>query len=128
MTNPLALASDAIEQLLAKHRAEDELRVAKKEVERQERVLSLVTHDLRAPLTAAKACAQLIESRLEDSRYCKSVAGRIVNAMDRGDRMIHDFLDAHRVRSGLPYPIRRQACNLTEIASKTIEEMNSLHR
>jgi signal transduction histidine kinase len=57
-----------------------------------------IAHDLRGPLTAAKANASMVER----------LAARIMGDMDRCDEMIRDFLDAQRLRVGDRQGIRNR--------------------
>jgi PAS domain S-box-containing protein len=98
-----------------------------KERELRERFVAALTHDLRTPLTAAKMSAQLLLRRGADPAQLQRVAGRIVDTMDRADGMIRDLLDAGRIKAGERIPLKREECDLTEIAQATVEDMASVH-
>ncbi|MFA6238043.1 MAG: HAMP domain-containing sensor histidine kinase [Bacteriovorax sp.] len=93
----------------------------------REKFVSLLTHDLRTPLTAIKMSAQLIQKHNEDSKAVELYAQRINNSVDRADRMISDLLDANRIRSGEKLPLKIEYIELTELVKKTLNELTIAH-
>ena len=70
----------------------------------KEDYLALISHDLRAPLTAIQAEAQLLERQLAhdgnvDSAYVKRTTSIVANAR-RMNAMIHELLESSRLESG----------------------------
>jgi signal transduction histidine kinase len=96
------------------------------EQERELRIqfISGLSHDLRNPLTAAKAAAQMIVRRPERA---PTLAQRAVEAIDRVDRMIHDLLDANLIRAGQPLPLRQSACDLLEIVRQVVDDLTVIY-
>ena len=90
--------------------------VAQLEEERglRERFVSVLTHDLRSPLTAARMNAELI------ARQNKM----IVENMDRMDKMIRNLLDANLLRAGEKLPISPAKTALRAILRDAIERMS----
>ena len=98
------------------------------ERELRERFVSILAHDLRGPLSAAKMSAQLLirrTDRVDDKG--QSLAGRIERNLDRMDRMIRDLLDVSRVRGGQRLPLRLGRCDLGAVAEEVIEELSAAH-
>jgi signal transduction histidine kinase/AmiR/NasT family two-component response regulator len=98
------------------------------ERELRERFVSILAHDLRGPLAAAKMSAELLirrTDRLDDKG--QSLAGRIERNLDRMDRMIRDLLDVSRVRGGQRLPLRLGRCDLGAVAAEVIEELSAVH-
>lgn len=93
----------------------------------QEKLTHMMAHDLRGPITSAKTNAQLILRRPDDQGHCIRTASRIVNSMDRLDSMIHDLLDASRIRAGQALALDFQECDLDLIARQVAEESNVTH-
>lgn len=93
----------------------------------QERLTHTLAHDLRGPITAAKTSAQLILRRPDDPDHCVKTASRISNSMDRLDSMIHDLLDASRIRAGQSLPLEFKECDLDLIARQVADEANFEH-
>jgi signal transduction histidine kinase len=99
-----ALRQDALRAERA-HAAEtgrllDEARAATRS--RQD-VLAIVSHDLRAPLSAIRTAAELIERARIDGEHVARVrtkAGVIVRNVDGMDRLIADLLDVASIESG----------------------------
>jgi signal transduction histidine kinase len=93
----------------------------------QERLTSTLAHDLRGPITAAKTSAQLLLRRPDDVDHCVRTAARISNNMDRLDSMIHDLLDASRIRAGQGLSLQIGECDLDLIVRQVADEMNEIH-
>lgn len=103
--------------------------VGELEIERdlREQFVSILTHDLRTPLTAAKIAAQLILKRPEKIDKNQILAGKIVGSIDRMDQMINDLLDANRIRSGKPLALTMSKCDLREVVTDTLKELSIAH-
>lgn len=93
----------------------------------RERMVAMLSHDLRSPLTAAKAAAELILRQRGPSPSHEGLAQRIVRDIDRADRMIRDLLDASRVRAGRELRMEREPCDLVRIAGEVIEALSTIH-
>jgi signal transduction histidine kinase len=99
-------------------------RIAALDAERdlRERFVSVLAHDLRGPLSAARLSAQLLvrhPDRLDDRR---DLALRIDRSLEQTDRMVRDLLDANRIRAGERLPLRLDDCNLGSIAREVYEQ------
>jgi len=93
----------------------------------RERFVSILAHDLRGPLFAAKMSSELLirhPERLDDSR---DLAFRIGRNLDRMDRMIRDLLDVSRVRGGQRLPLRLDHCDLGAVAEEVIQELSATY-
>ena len=97
------------------------------ERELRESFVSLLTHDLRTPLSAIKIGAQLIQRREETSEIAQSLAARIVSNVSRADQMISDLLDANRIRSGEKLPLTIDHFDLSVLTRETLEELATVH-
>ena len=85
-----------------------------------------LTHDLRSPLTAAKAGASLILRRAGDPNVPKWAA-RILDNVERIDRMIRDLLDASRIRAGEGLPLELSQLELVSLVQETIDHLETIH-
>lgn len=93
----------------------------------REHVMDLIAHDLRGPLTAAKASAQLIARRPDQTDAIPQLAVRIIDSMSRADQMIQDLLDASRLRAGKGLPVQFEEVNLNQIVKETCEDFSTVH-
>ncbi len=73
----------------------------------RERFLAAVAHDLRTPLAAIEASAQLVVRRSHRLDTDAMWAERIIESAQRMGRLIDDLLDVARGRLGSGIPIRR---------------------
>jgi signal transduction histidine kinase len=90
----------------------------------REQYVSLITHDLRGPLTAASVGAQRL-SRENDSPHVHALAGGVLQSLKRMDTMVRDLLDAQRIRSGHGLPLKLAECDLAVIAREVVDELSS---
>jgi signal transduction histidine kinase len=92
----------------------------------RERVVAALTHDLRNPLMAAYAAAELIRLGKAASDIPR-LAERILENLNRMDGMIRDLLDVAAFQTG--ERLRRQICqfDLSEVAREVAEQFNTLH-
>jgi signal transduction histidine kinase len=92
----------------------------------REQFVNTLSHDLRNPLTAAKMSAQII-TRTPDLQRASDLAFRVMNSLNRADRMIQDLLDANRIRAGHPLPLELSDCDVVQLTSEVIDEFTSMH-
>jgi signal transduction histidine kinase len=110
----------------ARTRAEAAERAAREIGAQQERLVSVVSHDLRSPLGAITVSAEaLLQQGLSD-RQARSL-GRIVTSARRMESMIRDLLDFARARHGSGLPVRPQPARLTDICHSALEEVRTAH-
>ncbi|HSK03004.1 MAG TPA: HAMP domain-containing sensor histidine kinase [Kofleriaceae bacterium] len=93
----------------------------------REHFVSVLAHDLRGPLAAARLAAQLVMERPEILEMRRELAVRIDRNLDRMDRMIRDLLDASRIRAGERLPLRLDRCDLGQITYEIAEELRALY-
>jgi signal transduction histidine kinase len=101
---------------------------ARQEAERaanaMERMLALVSHDIRNPLFSVKLSAELIPRLPDEPKKAAEIAMKMVEALDRVDAMIQSLLDVARVRSGQVIPLDFLPGDLRETLSRTIEDLS----
>lgn len=89
-----------------------------------ERVLSVVSHDLRNPISVARARAEALLRFNADAERVKTIARGIVVSMDRADAMIRDLLDAHRLQLG---EAQQSSLDLSAFANQLITDLTLVH-
>ncbi|MCC6175588.1 MAG: PAS domain S-box protein [Chloroflexi bacterium] len=99
-----------------------------KHLERQkDAFLAAASHDLKNPLTAIKARAQILQRRVSrsgrpDSTSVADGLQAIDQTATRLASMINDLLDVARLQTGRPVMLDREATNLTELARQVVAE------
>jgi len=92
----------------------------------QERLVGMMAHDLRGPLTVALFGAQLLLQRPSgDERVF--LTEKVIHSIQRADRMLRDLLDYSRVRAGEPLPLVLAPCDLGELARAVCDELAVTH-
>jgi signal transduction histidine kinase len=89
----------------------------------RERFVSVLAHDLRGPLSAAKMSAQILVQHPERLDTRRDLALKIDRNLERTDRMIRDLLDANRIRAGEKLPLRLDECDLGALVHEVYEEL-----
>nr|WP_095961065.1 PAS domain S-box protein [Corallococcus macrosporus] len=90
-----------------------------------ERLIAIVSHDLRNPLNAIQLSAtQLLHSEALPERERRLVT-RIARSGDRMKRMISELLDFTRGRLGGGIPIQRAASDLRSVVRLGVEELEA---
>lgn len=92
--------------------------------------LSSVSHDLKNPLTAIKARAQMMRRRAE--KIEDPAAGRLVEGLDaintsvtRMTRLINDLADLVNMRAGRPLMLNREDVDLVALAQEVAAEQRA---
>jgi signal transduction histidine kinase len=128
VTDYILKESFGIEKVLAKvHQKIQDLEVEKSI---RERFMLTLTHDLRNPLSAIKATAELIirgSDNGELSVMNKTLASRIIEYINRSDRMIKDLLDASKIRADGGISINRKEFRLDKMITSSIQTFSSIY-
>lgn len=94
----------------------------------RERFLAAVTHDLRTPLAAIEATAQVMKRRPDASLATMEGIKRILYSAERMGRLIDDLLDLARGRLGKGIPIRRHCVvDVKGFFTEVLNEAASAH-
>ncbi len=93
----------------------------------QQRFINTLTHDLRTPLMAAGMSAEILTKDARMPADCVGYARKITRNLNRLNSMIHDLLDASRVRAGEQLELQYEQCDLNTILSDVVEEMADMH-
>lgn len=88
----------------------------------RERFMGVLGHDLRSPLTAIVAGAQLLR-RQDLPEVALASAARIASSAERMRRMIGDLLDLTQARLGGGLALQRSRCDVHRIAQAVLDEI-----
>ena len=102
-------------------RAQERLRM----LELQERILGIVSHDLRTPLAAIDAGAALFSRSGLPPKQAR-IATLMHSSSRRMERIIRDLLDYTRTRAREGNPLSIRATDLGEVCARVVEE-TALH-
>ncbi|MFP2932915.1 PAS domain-containing protein, partial [Pyxidicoccus sp. 3LG] len=105
------------EQLL---RREEELQ---RRADLEEKLIGIVSHDLRNPLNAVGYSTTLLQRRADLDDAARRVIDRIRSATERANRMIRDLLDFTQARLGGDIPVHREPADLNELVRTVVEEV-----
>ena len=91
----------------------------------QERLVAVVSHDLRNPLNAIVVSAQHLQLDGAGSEQQARGLSRIVTSARRMNSMIHDLLDYARARHGAGIPVQPQPVRLGDVCRAALEEVRA---
>jgi signal transduction histidine kinase len=94
----------------------------------QEKLMAVVGHDLRTPLSAIGIGAQLMARRGGLSPDQARRLSRIQHSAQRATYIIRDLLDYSRSRRGLALPIEKRRISVAEVCERTVLEHREVHR
>jgi len=93
----------------------------------QQAFVNTLTHDLQNPITAAKSNADLVLRRPDVSEPTIRSTKRIIGNLNRLTAMIHDLLDANRIRAGEPLVLHVTEGDLDLVIRDVVSEMSIIH-
>src|SRR5690242_2727130 len=105
-------------------REEAELRAA---LEFRDRMLGVLSHDLRNPLGVVLTSAELLQRQLRLDGKQGDTLRRVIDNAHRIERMVHDLLDYTRTRRGTRLPLARRDTDLLALCNQVIDGMQVLH-
>jgi PAS domain S-box-containing protein len=107
----------------AHHQLQEALR---READVRDKLMGIVSHDLRGPLQAIAASGELLRTEALSPAQQKRVA-RIQTSVRRMDHLIRDLLDFVRVRQEGTLPIQRGQASLQETCRAVLDEVQAAH-
>lgn len=107
----------------SKHKVDDLV----EELGLREDFVSLLTHDLKSPLTAIKVAAQLICKKNDSPDTCLRFGKMIIKQSDRVVKMINTLLDANQIKSGRKLVVNLETVNLNRLVAETVAELKMVH-
>jgi two-component system CheB/CheR fusion protein len=113
------------EEVTAKKRAQEELRLAKEQAEAaneaKDHFLATLSHELRTPLTPVLAIASLLEEEERLPGYARKHLAMVRRNVELEARLIDDLLDLTRISRGKIelHPVPTDACQLLRDALHT---------
>ena len=93
----------------------------------KDQFIGMLSHDLRAPLSAITAGAALLTVSGDVEAQRVRVASRILNSAQRMTRMLADLLDLTSTRLGGGIPIARRPADLQQICQEVALEIQTVH-
>ncbi len=118
---------EARKSLKILYHSQDHIQHLETERELREVFVSLLTHDLRTPLTVVLGSAQMILRKPNDSQAIQKSAQTIVTHVNRAGQMITDLLDANRIRSGEGVKVNKESVDITSLIKVTLQELSLIH-
>jgi len=93
----------------------------------RDRLIGIVSHDLRNPIGAMLMSANVLLRRDELDERTIKVAARIKSSGERAIRLIRDLLDYTQAHLGPGIPIERRPADLHVIVGQVVDEMQAAH-
>ena len=95
----------------------------KHEQEMRERFVYALTHDMRTPLTVARASAELLLRTGDKVENRSRLANKVIEFIDRANHLIQDLLDASALRAGDALRLEILECDLQQIIIELSETL-----
>jgi hypothetical protein len=93
----------------------------------RDQFIGVLSHDLRTPLGAVTAGAALLAMPEDHPERRGRVVTRILNSVQRMERMIDDLLDLASARLGGSMPLERRSADLQQVCDEAIVEIRAGH-
>jgi signal transduction histidine kinase len=93
----------------------------------RQRLLGIVGHDLRGPLTAVRASTESILREPGRSPRTQSAGERILRSGARMEAMVRDLLDFTKVELGGQLPIAPEPSSLRDVLQRAMDEARVVH-
>jgi signal transduction histidine kinase len=90
----------------------------------QQRLVAVVGHDLRNPLTGVLAWGISLARVPGASEEVRRIGARVVGAARRMERLIRDLLDWSRVQAGVPVPVEPRDADVFDLCRIVAEELS----
>jgi signal transduction histidine kinase len=119
LVNRFAIALDNARLFVA---IQSERQRAQEEASFSERLLAIVSHDLRNPLFAIRLASRSLAGSALDADQLWS-AQQIVRSSERMMRLIGQLLDFSRLHRGMSLPMKFESAHLHAIAHRIVEEV-----
>lgn len=97
------------------------------EKELRDQFVSMLSHDLRNPLSAAKISAQIIRRSSAESDKVTNAAGRIVDNLNRANNMIENLLDANKIKAGGKLQLQMEEVRLNSLVDDVLIDLATVH-
>lgn len=95
--------------------------------QRRTQYVSLISHDLRGPLTAASLATQRLAADAGTAERRAHLTSRVMNSLERMNTMVGNLLDAHRLRAGAAPRLKLAPCDLGAVARSVTEDLSGQH-
>ena len=89
----------------------------------RERLIGIVSHDLRAPITAILSLAQSLLHRKQTPARVQRAAQRIQECAKRATGMIYDLLDFTQMHLGPGIPLKLEKVQLAAVIDQVVAEL-----
>ncbi len=93
----------------------------------EEKLIGIVSHDLRNPLSAILLGAGVLLGREDLGDRAMRTALRIRSSAERASRLVGDLLDFTQARLGSGIPIHPKAIDLHDVINQVLEEVQAAH-
>lgn len=95
----------------------------------REILVSLLAHDLRGPISAARLSAERLHRRdgAVHAAELERMTSLIIRSLDRAERLASDMLDVQRLQAGQKLSLERAPCDLAAIVREVVDEVSERH-
>jgi K+-sensing histidine kinase KdpD len=93
----------------------------------RQKFITMLTHDIRNPISAAQMSATLLLRHGELPEIGRRLCQRIVDALARSDQLIQDLLDINKILSKEPLSLEHEDLDFFDILSRVMSQLYFAH-
>lgn len=120
VTHVAIVFKDLTAELLLRERTEQERDLL-------QRLIGVMGHDLRTPLTAIAGTAAVLLRKAEAPEWLPPGLRRVADSARRMNRMIGDILDFSRIRATGGLPVHPESVDLARVCHASLDELRAAH-
>jgi len=111
----------------ARNATEDVARSLRVERDLREQFIATISHDLRGPLTAARASAEMALRYGHKEELRERMLRKTLESIDRAERMIRDLLDNSSIRGGKPLNLNLTPTDMKQIVTVLLDDLTTVY-
>lgn len=119
------IARDISEQIASRKKIKKYTKELEALNKQKDEFMSLASHELKTPLTSAKAYVQLLHKAIETNPREEDLIKRALQSISRLENLINDLLDVSKIKAGkLPYNM--ELIHFNDIIKRSVRDVQLL--
>lgn len=94
---------------------------------KRDQFVATLSHDMRNPLSIARACAEMIQRKPDNVELTQKYTYKIIESIDRANNMIQDLLDSNRIRAGVKLTVSKNVFDVSSLLKEVTEDFSQVY-